>query len=276
MRYICVMKDWYVIIVSLLMLTSCEDLFDYHPYDANVKGETNINKKNIKRIEEKCANRDTLTFAMISDSHRSYDEEEKMVESLNKHGDIDFVIHGGDFSEYGTTMEFLWHRDILSHLKMPYVAIMGNHDCLGNGSDVFRKIWGSENFSFVAGWIRFLALNTNALEYDYSVAVPDFGFIEHAITDTSNANVTKHIVAMHSAPYTELFNNNIAKPFENYITSLRGLQFCLYGHGHHVSIEDIYGDGVLYYECPAVEFGQYLLFRVYRNSDDYEYEVVSV
>ena len=47
------MKYMYALMLMLLF-TSCERWFDYHPYDVRIKGETDINTKNIKLIEEKC------------------------------------------------------------------------------------------------------------------------------------------------------------------------------------------------------------------------------
>ena len=36
-------------------------------------------------------------------------------------------------SDFGLTKEFLWQRDIMNGLHVPYVALIGNHDCLGTG-----------------------------------------------------------------------------------------------------------------------------------------------
>ena len=33
-------------------------------------------------------------------------------------------------SDFGVTDEFLWQRDIMNKLRVPYVALIGNHDCL--------------------------------------------------------------------------------------------------------------------------------------------------
>ena len=39
------------ILIAALLLTSCDDLFDTHPYDINFEGETGINVKHIAKIE---------------------------------------------------------------------------------------------------------------------------------------------------------------------------------------------------------------------------------
>ena len=60
------------ILIAALLLTSCDDLFDTHPYDINFEGETGINVKQIAKIESQFANKDTLRVAFISDTHVWY------------------------------------------------------------------------------------------------------------------------------------------------------------------------------------------------------------
>lgn len=155
------------IFLCCLLVAGC-DLIDYHPYDVDIKGERDINAKNIQKIEAKCLGKSTIRFIAMGDSQRWYDETVDFVNAVNKRDDIDFVVHGGDFSDFGLTDEFLWQRDIMNKLKVPYVGLIGNHDCLGTGEDAFRQIFGDTNFSFIAGGVKFVCLNTNAMEYDYS------------------------------------------------------------------------------------------------------------
>ena len=165
-----------------LFMGSC-DLIDYHPYDVRITGETDVNTHNITQIEENCKGKTTLRFVTMGDSQRWYDETVDFVNSLNARDDIDFVIHSGDMSDFGLTDEFLWQRDIMNKLKVPYVTLIGNHDCLGTGEEAYRAIFGDPNFSFIAGRVKFVCLNTNAMEFDYSCPIPDFTFMEKEITE---------------------------------------------------------------------------------------------
>lgn len=142
-----------------LFMGSC-DLIDYHPYDVRITGETDVNTHNITQIEENCKGKTTLRFVTMGDSQRWYDETVDFVNSLNARDDIDFVIHSGDMSDFGLTDEFLWQRDIMNKLKVPYVTLIGNHDCLGTGEEAYRAIFGDPNFSFIAGRVKFVCLNT--------------------------------------------------------------------------------------------------------------------
>lgn len=52
-----------------LLAAGCDHI-EYHPYDTDISGEQNINAKNIARIEAACRGRQTVRFAMISDTQR--------------------------------------------------------------------------------------------------------------------------------------------------------------------------------------------------------------
>lgn len=254
-----------------LGLAACDGVFDYHPYDVRFGGEKGINKTNTGRIEEAFRGRDTLRVAFISDSHGWYSETEDMVADINRRGVADFAIHLGDLTDCATTKEFVWQRDVLSALSVPYVALLGNHDCLGTGEETYRLMYGETNFSFIAARIKFVCLNTNATEYDYVAANPDFNYIERQWTEDS-AGFDRTVVCMHAAPYSDQFNNNVAKPFEYYVRQFPGLQCCVYGHDHRLAASDLFGDGVMYYGVDCAEHRSYLLFTF--TPDGYDYEIV--
>lgn len=252
------------------ILSGCE-MIEYHPYDLDIDGETDINNKNIQRIESSLQHREKIAFAVISDTQRWYDETEEAVEAINRHNNVDFVVHTGDISDFGLKLEFEKQRDILNRLSVPYVCLLGNHDCLATGKEVFNIVFGKENFAFTAGNVRFICLNTNALEFDYTEAVPDFSFLDYELEHLSPA-IRKTVVAMHAGPYSEQFNNNIAPLFHHYIKQFPNLQFCIYGHGHTISVDDFFKDGILYYECACIKKHSYLYFTI--TQDKYTYEVI--
>lgn len=260
-----------VFATASILLSAC-DVFDYHPYDTRVSGEHDINAKNAARIEAAMAGRDSVRFALISDTQRWYDETRAAVKSINARGDVDFVIHCGDISDFGMTKEFELQRDILSRLHMPYVVLLGNHDCLGSGADVYRWMFGSPDFSFDAGDAHFVCLNTNAFEYDYSTAVPDFTFLKND-REAVRSGIRRTVVAMHAMPTSEQFNNNVAEVFQYQIKKYPGLAFCLCGHGHTMQEFDLFDDGTLYYECNAAKKRQYRIFTLTKDGG-YTHEIV--
>ena len=264
-------KNVLIAMSAVLSLTSCDDLFDTHPYDVNFSGERDINAKNIKAIESMYGNKDTLRVAFISDTHGWYSDTKAEIADINKHTNIDFVVHCGDLTDTGTAKEYEWTRDIMSQLRVPYVVLIGNHDFLGTGDQAYTSMFGDMDFSFTAARVKFVCLNTNATEYDYMAAVPNFDYMESVFTKDT-ANFDRTIVIMHAPPYSDQFNNNVCKAFRRYLDLAPGLMCCIYGHNHNDKVSNIYGDDLVFYSIDCPENRNYRIFTI--TKDSYEMEQV--
>lgn len=132
-------------------------------------------------------------------------------------------------------------------------------------------MYGALDFSFIAGRVKFVCLNTNATEYNYVAAVPNFDYMEEQLTADST-QFDRTVLCMHARPYSDQFNNNVAKAFEHYTRLFPSLMFCLNAHDHCLQADDIYGDGVMYYGCACASDRCYLLFTI--TPTGYKYEVV--
>lgn len=255
-------------LIILIFMSSC-DLIEYHPYDLHDKNlPTGLNQKNISLIEELNDNSDTIRFVFMGDTQRFYDETVDFVTNVNKRSDIDFVIHGGDITDFGMSKEYIWMNDIMKHLRVPYVTLIGNHDIVGPGKEVWEKIYGDFNFAFELRKTRFVCLNTNALEFDYSTPVPDFDFMASFLTDSTT--VERTVVVMHAPPFDDQFNNNSGLMFNYIIERYKNLQFCLHAHRHQLSTNDYFKNGILYYGCDDISGRNYLVFTIVGNSYSYQ------
>lgn len=266
------MRAIVIVLLCAILLSGC-DPFEYHPYDVRLSGKyRNINEENIERIRKKDRNQDTVRFIFMGDSQRWYDETKDFVNAVNNRRDIDFVVHGGDISDFGLKQEFCWMHDIMEQLHVPYVVIVGNHDLLGTGGEIYQAMYGDLNFSFIYSGIKFVCLNTNALDFDYGTPVPDFEFIRNEIGDTLENHYFQTIALMHTEPGNVVFNNNVKYIFHEYLKRFRNLRFCLHAHEHHLMKNDFFNDGIWYYGSAAMKNRNYLLFTVTQH--DYNYEVV--
>ncbi len=93
---------------------------------------------------------------------------------------------------------------------------------LAMGRMCIKKIYGDFNFDFQFRKTRFICLNTNALEFDYSTPVPDFDFMMRFMNDSSD--IKRTIVVMHSPPFDDQFNNNSAIMYNKIIEQYRNVK----------------------------------------------------
>lgn len=257
-----------------MAIASCEKPFQTHPYDVDYSAPTGINATQIAHIAQRCEGKDTLRVAFISDTHEWYSDFEDEVEDINRRDDsIDFVIHCGDLTDEGTNLEYITARRILLTLHRPVVTLIGNHDFLGTGDQSYRTLFGPMDFSFVAGGIKFLCINTNATEYDHMADVPDFDFIARESVD-SLSTFAATVAVMHAPPYSDQFNNNIAKPFRTSLSQLPTLLCCIYGHNHNTADRILFdNDTLTFHGVASAEKRQYRIFTFTRHG--YESQVVT-
>ena len=147
-----------------LLIAGC-DMIDYHPYDVHISGETDVNAHNIAQIEQNCQNKTTIRFVTMGDSQRWYDETDDFVSHLNKRDDIDFVIHGGDVSDFGVTDEFhlaTGHYELNSRYPMWYFSAITT--AWAAGEETYRANIRRPQFLLHCRTVKFVCLNTNAIE----------------------------------------------------------------------------------------------------------------
>lgn len=262
------MKHFLLLLCGALVLlaTGCQS--EYHAYDTRVSGTCGINARNLPRIERACSGKRTIRFAVISDTQRWYDETVKAVAAINRRDDIDFVLHAGDLTDWGLRAEFERQRDILERLRVPYAVLLGNHDCLATGFAVFRKIFGEPDFAFTAGGVRFVCLNTNALEFDYR-GVPNYGFVEAELASYPDG-CDRTIAVMHASPASEQLEGEPARRLHELLCRFPALQVCVHGHGHSYEIGEPFGDGVRYVQNDAIEQCNYLVYTVTETGWEHE------
>ncbi len=259
----------YFALLAGWLFSACQSVFDVHPYDMNLHGEHDINADQIARIRQLYNSRDTLRVAFISDTHQWYTQAKAEIADINSRSDIDFVIHCGDITDTGTTNEFRMFRNMLRDLDVPHVVLLGNHDFLGTGDQTYEWMFGPRNFSFIVGRIKFVCLDTNAMEYDRVAPVPNFDYMEEQVKADS-ADFDRTIIIMHAAPYSDEFNNNVSRVFNYYTLQFPGLICCINGHDHNDVARRIYDDGPIYYGIDCALHRNYKIFTF--TPDGYEEE----
>lgn len=266
-------KIIYISILFISILLSCDDVFDYSPYQIDFE-ERNINEKNIAKILSSTdfGDLDTLKIAFTGDSHRFYDEWGSFVNTVNKMNDIDFIIHIGDFTDYGLPIQYEWGYNIMSELERPYLVAIGNHDLVANGSECYNLMFGVFDFSFIIGKIKFIFLNTNSREYAFNGKVPNLSWYEKELIPDSTFN--KAIIVAHVSPSDADFDSNLGDEFREITTKYNNVLAFIHGHTHHFEIYKIDNYNIDFINVYGVEHMQSTILKITING--YEVENIGI
>ncbi len=261
------MKVSLFIFVFLILFLSC-DKFEYSHYQI-YPDDKDINNKNIKRFIEK--NCDTIKVVVIGDSQRFYHSTQKIINKINEFLDFDFVLHTGDLVDFGLQREYTWMHEQLSKIKFPYVAVVGNHDLIGNGNEIYKKMYGDYNFSFVYNDNKFIFLNTNGREFNFSKEVPDIPWLDQELSDTNRYK--RAIIVNHVAPNNVDFNQDLEQDYVNTLNKYKKTILSINGHRHNFSFSEIYEDSIPYLNSFSTSKEKFILLKIWDN--DFSIEKIS-
>ncbi|MBR4756261.1 MAG: metallophosphoesterase, partial [Bacteroidales bacterium] len=112
------------------------------------------------------ADGEPLRIAFMTDLHYSEGslsarDLSRCIKDINSLDRLDFVLIGGDLTDFGTDEELAFVKKMLDSLKYEYHVVAGNHDAKWSesGCNTFREVFGYDHFDFKAkGW-RFIGCN---------------------------------------------------------------------------------------------------------------------
>ena len=247
-----------------LALAGCE-MLEFSPNDHRVPEEyTDLTQKNLDRLRANpLPQGDTLRFVFTGDSQRFYDEATDLVASVNQLKNVQFVVVAGDISDFGLAREMQWVDENLRRLNVPYLTVIGNHDQVGNGRAAYQHIYGPLNYTFTYGDTKFIMVDTNGREYDFSGRIPDMNWLSSQTASLDGAH--RQIVVSHVPPTNEDFDPAVRDSYVQNLSEAPGLVFEMNGHNHSYSITEPYNDGVTYVNSDSFEKRHYMVVTVWGN-----------
>jgi predicted phosphodiesterase len=160
-------------------------------------------------------------------------ELEKQVKYINNNkDDFAFVLHAGDATNLGLQIEWDLFYKQMKELKVPYIMVIGNHDLLTNGLQIYKKMFGPKlSFSFSFKQAKFIIFNNN--NWESRDKVPDLGFIEsELINSTSNQHFfLAHVQATDTDRYSQAKIDSFRDLVDNY-----NVDYLLSGHDHNPGV----------------------------------------
>lgn len=181
-------------------------------------------------------NKNVIKFALLADLHISdvatnIEDLRLSVADLNSFSDLDFVIFGGDITEFGSDEEIALAHKIISELRVPWYIVAGNHDAKWSesGCNTFKDVFGYEWFDFEVGGVRFLGCNSGPNMRMAPALVPRDAVLW---LDSLSRRIppTTPVVFVNHYPLDDGMLN-----YSQILTSLSRLniQMVLCGHGHN-------------------------------------------
>jgi predicted phosphohydrolase len=241
------------------MLVGCRDSFEFSPNQVfDRDSQVELNAKNLAWLKA-LPQDDTITIAFVGDSQRFYDELSDFITTVNNIPEVDFILLAGDISDFGLLEEFEMINDILSGLKKPCIGVVGNHDVLGKGEEVFERMYGPLNFSFTYQGVKFIAHNTNSKEYDTG-NVPDLQWLSAQLGQRDSA---EHLVAVsHVPPFSVDFDEKLEGQYASLFEETPNFLVSLHGHMHEHKDGYPYHDGIRYITTHSFDQKGFVLIKI--------------
>jgi len=258
--FVSIMKTRKLLITLLALVLSSCDKFEYSLYEVSPKDEyRNINQRNIARFIN--TNTDTLRIAVIGDTQRFYNSTDKVIKKINNRPNINFVIHIGDLVDFGLQREYTWMHELLSELNAPYVAVVGNHDLIWNGGEIYNLMYGEYNFSFTYNGNKFIYLNTCGREFGFESNVPNISWLDNELSDTSNYDHA--IIVNHVPPYHSDFNSELEDDYVAVLGKYGKVMLSINGHNHEFSFREPYNDGIPYLNSYSTYKEKFVIVKIW-------------
>lgn len=234
----------------LLCAAGCDIEIVFSPWQSNVPA-TDLTAKHLQKL----AGTDTgsfepFTVAVAADLHSDAGELRNVVDVLNERGDIAFLLLVGDLTDFGMLIEFKWLNDTIEECDFPALTVVGNHDGLNNGPEIYNEMFGPFNYSFVYRGVQFVMWNNNPYEW----GDPDLEWLEQQ----AESHCPSVIVAHQPPPPGHLLPGH--QEDRKHVRPGGSVMAAVHGHGHKFDYrhED---DSFPVYAVAAVNGGHYGLIE---------------
>lgn len=245
-----------VFIFIILSVFTCDNIFEYSVYDADVKeSQKNTTSKNLIEVKTKEQNStDYFKFAVISDTHFYYDDLRAIIDDINSRPDILFVIVTGDFTQQGLLKEYELFYEIIEKLSKPYLTVIGNHDYLSNGENIYNTMFGENNYTFEFKNNKFIFFDNIVWE---SNKIPDFKWLTNELDDSISYN--NIFVFAHIPPRDEQFTDSMRNSYRS-ILEENNAKLSIHGHAHSYDFRII--NNIEYLTVSTVNKDSYCIINV--------------
>lgn len=252
------------LVFFLSFLMRCEKI-QFNPNEIILEDwEKNQTDKNIAKVNT-FSERDTITFALFGDSQRYYQDSDNFVADINAKKEVQFVIHTGDISDFGLPEEFHWMNKIYRSLTVPLFTVIGNHDMVANGKEMYKQTFGEFDYSFTYSGFKFIFINTNGTEFSKDGTVPDISWLDGQLRDT--LSYQNALIIAHVPVFNNDFDKNLIPDFLSTIDDYGKSMVTLNGHHHDFGSGVLEDTNISYINSFSVSKRKYVVVTATRSGD---------
>jgi|GEM_PF-6863174 len=181
-------------------------------------------------------------IAIMSDSHESFDNLQKVVEIINKDESFDLAIHLGDLSRVGEQVQLTESKKILDKLEIKYYAIPGDHDFWESvGAENYIKVFGMDYYSVIKNNWKLIFLDNADIENGLNTTQLEWLKSELNATDSKYRVLFLHIplYSTHSERRVMGGSDQVKKQKEEILNLVRenNVKAVISGDQHYFNIE---------------------------------------
>lgn len=215
----------FLFLIFTIYIASC----GYSPWETEIDCHDYYldNLQRLKQIEAATPGQLAFGVALLSDFHNELSDIKSTVDRINQRNDVDFALILGDLTDQGLAFEFEWACKALADLKVPRFYVIGNHDSISFGKDIFRENFAPFDYAFTYKDVKFILYNDNAYEFP---GTPDYPFLEKEAAVQAGEIRRKTIGVSHIPPVADVHTETEAAELRLF---LYNYNFNLTLHGHH-------------------------------------------
>jgi 3',5'-cyclic-AMP phosphodiesterase len=226
---------------AVAIFFSCDPWFAYSPYEVQLeKSYSASTEKNLAKIEAGDAGGSkAFKVALLSDPHYHFGKLDDAVMDISAKNDFAFAIVTGDLTDNGLKQEFIFFHESMENLTIPFITAIGNHDYLSNGEEIYSQMFGAYNYSFVFNNVKFVLFDNTTVE---SEKEPDFAWLDRELKNDAGYD---HVIPLsHIPPYDGQMIDHQERYHKMMVDN--NIRASFHGHTHDFSLEEFYGEGVIY------------------------------
>lgn len=145
-------KYLFIFFLLLLFVAAFFWIFYYKPIPF-INGKIDFSWLKPKKESQK-----PFAFSVAGDNHNNIEVYLELIQKVNN-TDAAFLVDLGDTTRIGGASEYAETKSILAGLKIPYHMVIGNHDIVGDGYDIWREYFGPTYYSWDYEDTHFIVLD---------------------------------------------------------------------------------------------------------------------